>query len=345
MAPISLDSSTIIMPARGSASRVVRAEAMADDGVFRHPQALVESASIGRGTRVWAFAHVLPGARIGEDCNICDHVFIENDVVVGNRVTIKCGVQLWDGVTLEDDVFVGPNATFTNDRFPRSKQYPPEFGRTLVRAGASIGANATLLSGITIGERAMIGAGAVVTKDVPAGAIVFGNPARPKDGARADDPAAPRPADGAEWVVRPLTVRGVAHHTLPHIADARGVLTFAQHGDQLPFVPCRYFLLFDVPNDAVRGAHAHRALEQFLVCVHGGCTVRVDDGRTHEEIELRSPSEALHIAPLVWTTVRPHSPETAVLVLASDVFREEDYIRRYDVFLDLAGTPGVRGAT
>mgnify|MGYP003580074556 CR=1 FL=1 len=107
--------------------------------VFVHERALCESRLIGRGTRVWAFAHVLPHARIGEDCNICDGVFIENDVCVGDRVTIKCGVQLWDGITIENDVFIGPNATFTNDRFPRSKVYPERFQRTFIRSGASIG--------------------------------------------------------------------------------------------------------------------------------------------------------------------------------------------------------------
>jgi acetyltransferase-like isoleucine patch superfamily enzyme len=145
---------------------------------FVHPTALVESTRIGTGTRIWAFVHILPGAVIGDDCNICDHTFIENDVVIGNRVTIKCGVQLWDGLAIEDDVFVGPNATFTNDHFPRSKRRPPQFLRTLVCRGASIGANATILPGLTIGRRAMVGAGAVVTADVPPGAIVVGNPAR-----------------------------------------------------------------------------------------------------------------------------------------------------------------------
>src|SRR5215213_9283377 len=144
-----------------------------------HQYALVEpGARIGPGTRVWAFAHILPGAVIGRDCNICDQTFIENDVVVGDRVTIKCGVQLWDGVTLGDDVFVGPNATFTNDPFPRSQQRPISFPRTFVCNGASIGANATILPGLTIGQAAMVGAGAVVTKDVPPEAIVVGNPAR-----------------------------------------------------------------------------------------------------------------------------------------------------------------------
>src|SRR5215831_12788332 len=119
---------------------------------FEHKLAVVESSCIGPRTRIWAFAHVLSGATIGADCNICDHTFIESDVVIGDRVTVKCGVQLWNGVTLEDDVFVGPNATFTNDKFPRSRHYPESFARTTVRAGASIGANATLLPGIEIGQ-------------------------------------------------------------------------------------------------------------------------------------------------------------------------------------------------
>lgn len=138
----------------------------------------VQSEQIGEGTSVWQFVVILPGARIGRNCNLCSHVFIENDVVVGDNVTVKCGVQLWDGVTLEDEVFVGPNATFTNDPFPRSKVYPEKFGRTVVKRGASIGANATILPGVTLGEGCLVGAGSVVTKDVPPGAVVAGNPAR-----------------------------------------------------------------------------------------------------------------------------------------------------------------------
>ncbi|HEX8089835.1 MAG TPA: acyltransferase, partial [Blastocatellia bacterium] len=126
------------------------------ESVFIHEKALVEpGAQIGARTRVWAFTHILPRAVLGEDCNICDHVFIENDVIIHNRVTIKSGVQIWDGVRLESDVFVGPNVTFTNDSFPRSKQYPNEFTRTVVRKGASIGANATILAGLTIGTNSM----------------------------------------------------------------------------------------------------------------------------------------------------------------------------------------------
>ncbi len=143
-----------------------------------HPSSDVQSKKVGEGTSIWQFVVVLPGAEIGRECNICSHVFIENEVVVGDRCTVKCGVQLWDGVLLEDDVFVGPNATFTNDRFPRSKVWPDEFPKTLVKKGASIGANATILPGIVIGEKAVVGAGSVVVKDVPAGAVVAGNPAR-----------------------------------------------------------------------------------------------------------------------------------------------------------------------
>lgn len=146
---------------------------------FRHPLAAVEKgASIGRGTRVWAFAHVLPGAIIGEDCNICDHTFIEGAVRIGNRVTIKCGVFLWDGITIEDDVFIGPAAAFTNDYRPRSKRYPQKFLSTILKKGCTLGANCTILPGLSIGQWAMVGAGSVVTHSVPAHALVAGNPAR-----------------------------------------------------------------------------------------------------------------------------------------------------------------------
>lgn len=145
---------------------------------FRHETAIVATCSIGNKSKIWAFTNILFGAVIGSECNICDHVFIENDVVLGDRVTVKCGVQLWDGLRVEDDVFIGPNATFVNDIFPRSKKYPEKFPKTVLKKGCSIGANATILCGIEIGENAMIGAGAVVTKNVPPNAIAYGNPAK-----------------------------------------------------------------------------------------------------------------------------------------------------------------------
>jgi acetyltransferase-like isoleucine patch superfamily enzyme len=145
---------------------------------FVHPQGICESTDVGERTRIWAFTHVLPGARIGADCNVGDHVYIENDVIVGDRVTVKNGVQLWDGLRIGDDVCIGPNATFTNDPSPRSRVYGHEIAVTRIETGASIGANATILPGLTIGSRAMVGAGSVVTHDVPPEAIVAGNPAR-----------------------------------------------------------------------------------------------------------------------------------------------------------------------
>lgn len=143
-----------------------------------HPNADVQSPHIGEGTRLWQYVVILPAARIGRDCNICAHCFIENDVVVGDRVTIKNGVQLWDGLRIGDDVFIGPNATFTNDPFPRSRCHPASFPTTTVERGASIGGGAVILPGIHIGADAMVGAGAVVTRDVPPRAVVVGNPAR-----------------------------------------------------------------------------------------------------------------------------------------------------------------------
>lgn len=146
--------------------------------MFIHKLSDVQSKNIGEKTRIWQFSIILSGAQIGRDCNICAHTLIENDVVIGDRVTVKSGVYLWDGLTIEDDVFIGPCVAFCNDKRPRSKQYPDEYMRTVIKKGASIGANATILPGIIIGECAMVGAGAVVTKNVEPHATVVGNPAR-----------------------------------------------------------------------------------------------------------------------------------------------------------------------
>jgi|TARA_B100001063_G_scaffold492_1_gene387 acetyltransferase-like isoleucine patch superfamily enzyme len=143
-----------------------------------HKMSDVQSTQIGENTNVWQFCVVLPNAVIGSNCNICSHCLIENDVLIGNNVTLKSGVQIWDGIEIQDNVFIGPNVTFTNDLNPRSKCYPEDFLKTKVCRGASIGANATILPGITIGEGAMVGAGSVVVKDVPANATVVGNPAK-----------------------------------------------------------------------------------------------------------------------------------------------------------------------
>ncbi len=142
-----------------------------------HKLADVQSLNIGKDTNIWQFCVVLKDAKIGDKCNINANVFIENDVIIGDNVTIKSGVQVWDGIALEDNVFIGPNVTFTNDFLPRSKQYPQQFLKTIIKKGASIGANSTIVGGITVGEYAMIGAGSVVTKDVMNNELWYGNPA------------------------------------------------------------------------------------------------------------------------------------------------------------------------
>jgi UDP-2-acetamido-3-amino-2,3-dideoxy-glucuronate N-acetyltransferase len=306
---------------------------------FVHPQALVESTDVGPGTRVWAFAHVLPGARIGADCNVCDGVFVEGDVVVGDRVTVKGGVQLWDGTRIGDDVFIGPNATFTNDPFPRSRQRPERYAETVVEDGASLGANCTILPGVRIGRRAMVGAGAVVTRSVPPNAIVVGNPARIvgyADAARADvalSTAPPSPGAAEPAVaVDALGVGGAALHRLPLVQDLRGDLSVGEFERDVPFEVARYFLVFNVPSSHVRGEHAHRACHQFLVCVKGSCSVVVDDGAARAEVVLDQPNLGLHVPPLVWATQYKYSPDAVLLVLASLPYDPDDYVRDYDEF-------------
>ena len=294
---------------------------------FAHPEAIVGSPHVGAGTRVWAFAHILPGARVGAECNICDGVFIENDVVVGDRVTVKCGVQIWDGITLEDDVFVGPNATFTNDPFPRSRQRAERFSRTVVRRGASIGANATLLPGIEIGAHAMIGAGAVVTRDVPPGAVVAGNPAR-EIGTIAD------PSYGETEPPRRLEVKMVE---LPVFQDERGDLTFAQVGDHLPFVARRYFVIMNVPPGKTRGEYAHTLVHQFLVCLRGACNVTIDDGSTVQRFRLESPRHGLYVPPLHWSRLDGFSGDALLLSVTSGEYDRAEYLEDYPSFMRIVG--------
>jgi acetyltransferase-like isoleucine patch superfamily enzyme/dTDP-4-dehydrorhamnose 3,5-epimerase-like enzyme len=307
---------------------------------FVHPNALCESDQIGDGTRIWAFAHVLPGARLGSDCNICDGVFVESDVVVGDRVTIKCGVQLWNGVRLGDDVFVGPNATFTNDLFPRSKVYPDQFLGTVVEAGASIGANATILAGTTIGSGAMIGAGAVVTRSVPPNAIVVGNPGRIVGYVSDKDGAAHAPQINAPQGIAETAVPGVKLYTMPSYVDIRGSLSVGDFDSFLPFAAKRYFLVYGVPTQETRGEHAHKRCHQFLVCVSGSVRVLADDGTRRIDVELNSPSQGIHLPPMIWGTQYKYSKDAVLLVFASEPYDSDEYIRDYASFKSLAHAAG-----
>lgn len=310
--------------------------------IFVHERGICESPNVGEGTRIWAFAHILPGAVIGMNCNICDHVFIENDVVVGNDVTVKGGVQLWDGVRLGNRVFVGPNATFTNDRFPRSKQYPESFRGPIVEDGASIGANATLLPGVTVGRNAMVGAGSVVTKDVPPNAVVVGNPAIIVGYQTQTDvePAVSQTLPHTAGQRVRVGVGGCELWRLPHFGDLRGELAPLEFAADLPFAPVRSFLVYDVPSSKVRGEHAHKTCEQFLVAAHGRLSVVIDDGANRAEVTLSEPSIGLYMPPEIWGIQYKFERRTTLLVLASHTYDSSDYIRSYAEFLSFVNRNG-----
>jgi len=303
-----------------------------------HPLADVQTTKIGAGTNVWQFVVVLPEASIGEDCNICSHCFIENDVVIGNRVTIKNGVQIWDGLSVGDDVFIGPNVTFTNDRQPRSKVHPSEFLKTHVEDGASIGANATVLPGLSIGRGAMIGAGSVVTRSIPPNAIAVGNPARVTGYIGTKSAVAePGAGKGSQTSVEAIetSVGGATLYSLPQFRDARGSLSVGEFPNAVPFEVARYFMVFDVPSAEIRGEHAHKACHQFLIAAHGSISVVADDGRNREEFMLDSPAKGLHLAPWTWGVQYKYSSDAVLLVFASRRYEADDYIRDYDQFLKL----------
>lgn len=304
---------------------------------FTHPLSDVQTTTIGTGTRVWQYVVVLPKAVIGDDCNICSHCLIENDVIIGDRVTVKSGVQLWDGLRVGDDVFIGPNVTFTNDKMPRSKQHPAAYLTTQIEAGASIGGGATILPGLKIGRKAMVGSGAVVTRSVPANAIVVGNPARIVGYVdalgRKSQPAESKPAETStedlSW--------GVRLHELPRVSDIRGSLTVGEFERSIPFAAKRYFMVFDVPSVETRGEHAHRECHQFLICVRGSVSVVADDGHKRQEFVLDRPDLGLHLPPMVWGIQYKYSSDAMLLVFASHYYDASDYVRDYEEFLALAG--------
>ena len=300
---------------------------------FAHQLSDVKSQNIGFGTKIWQFCTIFSGAMIGENCNICAGVLIENDVVVGNNVTVKSGVQLWDGLRIEDDVFIGPNATFANDLYPRSKRYPSKFLGTTIRHGASIGANATILPGLSIGAGCIVGAGAVVTKDVPPNAIVVGNPATivgyagtSKAGIHEDKPS-------SEGALIDLGVGGCAICELPLIFDLRGNLSVAEYQKNVPFKAERFFWVFGVPSGEVRGEHAHRVCQQYLICVKGSLSVILDDSIKRREVLLDKPNLGLYIPAGVWGVQYKYSQDAVLFVIASDMYDSADYIRNYDDFI------------
>jgi acetyltransferase-like isoleucine patch superfamily enzyme/dTDP-4-dehydrorhamnose 3,5-epimerase-like enzyme len=297
----------------------------------------VFSQHIGDRTSIWQFVVILERARIGSDCNICSHVFIENEVVIGNNVTIKSGVQIWDGVTLEDEVFVGPNVSFSNDKFPRSKKHQKKVLETVIRRGASISSGAIILPGIEVGENAMIGAGAVVTNNVPANAIVKGNPGR-ITGYVDSSPIELTEILGNNDEDFPNSITkitGVQVVRLKTFSDIRGNISVANIKEEIPFEPKRFYTIFGVPSKETRGQFALKTCHQFLTCVKGTCQIMLDDGKKRQEVILNSPSVGLYIPPKVWATQYKYSEDALLTVFASEKYDPNDYIRNYSDFLKI----------
>ncbi len=299
-----------------------------------------ESDRIGPGTRVSHLARVLAGAQIGAGCEIGDGAQLESDVVLGDRVKVKSGAVLPDGVRLEDDVLVGPNATFVTEKYPIGRSRTAEVQRIVVRQGASIGANATLLPGIEIGAGALIGAGAVVTRSIPANAIVYGNPARIRGYVDTSRVAEPSPLVSAPSEKPSSAAIGVGRarlHELKLVKDARGSLSVADFGPDIPFAPKRYFVVFDVPSRDARGEHAHKTCDQFLICVRGSCSLVLDDGAHRREVRLDRPDLGVYMPAMVWGAQYAYTADATLLVFASELYDPDDYIRTYDEFLARAG--------
>jgi acetyltransferase-like isoleucine patch superfamily enzyme len=303
-----------------------------------HAQALCETASVGTGTRVGAFSHILSGAVIGRDCNISECVFVESDVVLGDRVTLKNGVQLWNGLRLGDDVLIGPNATFAEDPTALTEASGGAPRLTIVENGAVLGAGCTITCGARIGRGAIVSAGSVVTRDVPPNTVVTGNPARITGYADTFHLGLDPPAAELDGPIQGSAVRGVRVHRLRLVHDMRGDLSVGEFDQDIPFEVARYFVVFNVPSSDLRGGHAHRVCRQFLVCVNGSCAVFVDDGTNRAEIALHEPNVGLFLPPMVWGTQHKFSADAVLLVFASHLYDPDDYIRDFDEFLSEVGS-------
>ena len=293
---------------------------------FVHPTADVHDSVIGLNSRVLQYAIVAENCDIGENTIIHPHCVLQPGVVIGDDVTIHCGVHIATGTRIEDQVSIGANSAIAG----RSGQTSGEGAH--IKVQASIGFGVTISAGVEVGQMSLIDDGSVVTGNVPPGARVCGNPATIQ-GYR-DRESFPvrlhQPSD--------CGIPGVGFLQLQQVQDLRGTLTVCQWDQQLPFVPQRIFFLHGVPNEKVRGAHAHRECMQFLVCINGSVNVLVDDGIAREEFVLRSASEGLLIPPGIWATQYKYSASAMLAVIASHNYAAEDYIRDYQEFRERASS-------
>lgn len=299
---------------------------------FVHDRALIdEGVSLGDGCRVGAFARVEQGAVVGSETTVGDHCLVARGATLGANVTVMAGARVLDSTRVEDGVVIGPNAVVGVSTHGAERP-------AIVRSLAQVLSNAVVDAGVTIGTGARVMPNAHVTQSVPATAIVAGAPAAIEGYV---DAIAPGQAAIRVSRIEParhvLPVNRAALLPVATVEDLRGRIAVTEFGDDLPFQPRRVFFVTNVPNRNVRGEHAHRTLEQFLICVSGESHVLVDDGSTRVEVILDAPSMGLHLPPMTWSVQYKHAPGTVMAVLASDRYDPADYIRDYDEFLALCG--------
>lgn len=293
-------------------------------------ESLLDAAMRGQRDR---YSVVDVSARVGRSTVLGPHVFVDAQVVVGEACVIESGAHLCCGTVVEDEVHIGAHAAFAGA--PGGAQPP-----AVVRRGAWIGANASIVAGVVIGAKAVVRPGAVVARSVPPGAIVEGNPANIVGYVdTAPGPAGAVPLHGGPRggpTVEQTAVAGVTVHHFPVIPDLRGSLTVGEFDRQVPFTPKRYFMVFGVPSREIRGEHAHHRCHQFLICVRGSCAVVADDGRHKVEVQLDSPDRGIYLPPMTWGIQYKYSADAMLLVFASDYYDNADYIRDYGDFMHLA---------